>query len=63
MANQKKEKSIQSTQSKTDKTRENKARENAGDQVLHSIRYLHIVFTLQKIVQAKSCNISKDAFT
>ena len=58
MANQKKEKSIQSTQSKTDKTRE-----NAGDQVLHSIRYLHIVFTLQKIVQAKSCNISKDAFT
>ena len=31
--------------------------------VLHSIRYLHIVFTLQKIVQAKSCNISKDALT
>ena len=42
MANQKKEKSIQSTQSKTDKTRENKARENAGDQAVIDL-VLHLI--------------------
>ena len=43
MANQKKEKSIQSTQSKTDKTRENKARENAGDQAVIDLVYIWLV--------------------
>ena len=42
MANQKKEKSIQSTQSKTDKTRENKARENEGDQAVIDL-VLHLI--------------------